>query len=429
VSGAGFDRSEARAQALDVEDRLRELRTRFHVPHAVDGTARAYLCGNSLGLEPVAAAEGIQRELDDWARLGVEAHFDAASPWYTYHERLREPLARLVGARPSEVVAMNSLTVNLHLMLVSFFRPEPGRHRVLIEENAFPSDRYAVESHLRLHGYDPAAGLIVAAARPGSAALRTVDLEEQLDREGERIALVLLGAVNYFTGQWFDTTRIAATARRNGCVVGLDLAHAIGNVPLTLHDEGIDFAVWCSYKYLNGGPGAPGGCFIHERYHDDTERPRLAGWWGNDPSTRFRMHAERSFVPVRSADGWQVSNPSILALAPLASSLGVFDDVGMPALRAKSERLTEYAASWVEHAANGRIEILTPLVPCARGCQLSLRPDEGAIELARSLRDAGVIGDYREPGVIRVAPVPSYNTFHDVWRFGRAVERWAAESR
>lgn len=418
MSAPRFDATEDHARSLDAADPLGPLRSRFHLPRTPDGASSAYLCGHSLGLQPLAARAAVERELDDWARLGVDGHFAARNPWYAYHERLRSPLARLSGARPAEVVAMNSLSVNLHLMLTSFLRPVPGRHRVLIEEHAFPSDRYAVESQLRLNGYDPAEALIEAQ-----------EPEEWLEREGQRIALVLLGAVNFFTGRWYDTARIVSAARRQGCVVGLDLAHAIGNVPLALHEEGADFAVWCSYKYLNGGPGAVGGCFVHERHHGDAARPRLAGWWGNDPRTRFRMSTERAFVPVAGADGWQLSNPSILAMAPLVESSALFDEVGMPALRAKSERLTGYAAAWVEHAAGEQIEILTPREPAARGCQLSLRPRGAARELDAALRAAAVIGDYRDPGVIRVAAVPSYNTFHDVWRFGRAVECWTAESR
>jgi kynureninase len=414
---SAFDSSEARARRLDAEDPLAALRDRFHVPRDDDGTPRAYLCGNSLGLEPLAARAALEHELDEWARLGVDGHFQAARPWYRYHEPLRPALARLCGAEPSEVVAMNSLTVNLHLMLTSFYRPTPARHRVLLEAHAFPSDRYAVESQLRLHGHDPQEAL-----------LEDEDVERRVETDGASIAVVLLGAVSYFTGRWYDTARIAAAARRHGAVIGLDLAHAIGNVPLALHEQGIDFAVWCSYKYLNGGPGAPGGCFVHERHHERNELPRLAGWWGNDPRTRFGEEAQRAFVPIASADGWQLSNPSVLGLAPLVAACAVFEEVGIATLREKSERLTAYAAAWIEHAGSGTIEILTPDAPHARGCQLSLRT-AGARELERSLRQAGVIGDYRAPDVVRVAPVPSYNTFHDVWRLGRAVERWAAERR
>jgi kynureninase len=420
-----FDPAERIARDLDERDPLAPLRARFHIPTDPDKRSVAYFSGHSLGLQPIAAADYVRAELDDWARLGVDAHFEGRFPWYSYHESFREPLSRLAGAHPAEVVAMNGLTVNLHLMMVSFYRPTAERHAVLIEDKTFPSDRYAVLSQLRWHGFDPETALIIAKPREGEHLLRTDDVEALIERHGRSIALVLLPGVQYFTGQRLDLRRLAAAARRQGCTFGADLAHAIGNVPLRLHDWNVDFAVWCSYKYLNGGPGAVAGCFVHERHVTRADLPRLAGWWGNDPETRFRMHLEREFVPRPSADGWQLSNPPILALAPLRASLAIFDEAGMDALRAKSELLTRYLVGWVRHASDGRLEILTPDAGEERGCQISLRAKVQSAELFRTLRRSGIVGDFREPDVVRIAPVPAYNSFRDVWRMGRALAAWA----
>lgn len=422
----GFCASEAWVRARDAADPLASMRQRFLFPESERGESCVYFAGNSLGLQPRGAAAAVERELEAWARLAVDAHFAGGRPWLAYHETVRESLGRLVGALPHEVVAMNGLTVNLHLMMVSFYRPTPERHRILIEEHAFPSDAYAVRSQLAWHGHDPEGGLLVARARPGEATPRTEDVLALLDEHGPSIALVLIGAVNYYTGQLLDLPRISAAARARGAVVGWDLAHAAGNVPLALHDHDVDFAVWCSYKYLNAGPGAPGGAFVHERHARRTDLPRFAGWWGNDPATRFAMQREGDFRPVPSADGWQLSNPPVLALAPLRASLEVFDEAGMEALRAKSLELTGYLEGWLGHAAGGRIELLTPRDPAARGCQLSLRAAERPRELFEALRRRGVTADFREPDVVRVAPVPLYNSFHDVWRFGQALLGWAA---
>lgn len=416
---------EGLALGLDERDPLKRFRDRYHVPARPDGSPAAYFCGNSLGLQPKGVSRAVAQELDDWGRLAVDAHFDGAHPWYSYHEALREPAARLVGARPREVVMMNGLTVNLHLMLVSFYRPSPKRHKVLMEATAFPSDTYAVQSQLRFHGYDADEGVVLAEPRQGEDTLRTEDVEALLETRGAEIALVLLGGVNYYTGQAFDMQRIAAAARRQGCAVGLDLAHAAGNLLLALHDWDVDFAVWCSYKYLNSGPGAVAGCFVHERHAERADLPRLAGWWGNDPQRRFRMHLESQFVPHPGADGWQLSNPPILAMAPLRVALADFDEAGMPALRAKSKLLSEYLLYWIDRAGDRRIRVLTPRDPDGRGCQLSLHVREDARELFGALQAAGVIGDYREPDVIRVAPVPLYNTFHEVWRLGQALADWS----
>lgn len=425
-SARKFDPDASFARALDRDDPLADFRGRFCIPERPDGSAVTYLCGNSLGLQPTSADAAIRQELEDWARLAVDAHFEGRTPWYSYHTIFREPTARLVGARPEEVVTMNGLTVNLHLMLVSFFRPDSRRYKVLMEENAFPSDTYAVKSHLTHHGLDPDEALVVVRSRPGESTIRTEDIEQVIENDGEQIALVLLGGVNYFSGQLFDLSRVATCAQSQGCRVGYDLAHAVGNVPLSLHDWGVDFAVWCSYKYLNGGPGTVAGCFVHQRHLDDDSIPRLAGWWGNDPSTRFRMHLEPDFVPVHGADGWQLSNPPILALAPLRASLEIFDQAGLQALRQKSLGLTGYLESWVDAVGDERVRIITPRDPGSRGCQISLEVSGGSRALFEALQEQGIVGDHREPDAIRVAPVPLYNSYHDVWRFGVALQRWSA---
>jgi len=414
---------ESFARDGDSRDPLAPCRESFHLPRRDDGSPVIYLCGNSLGLQPTSAREILEQELDDWARLAVDAHFHGHTPWYSYHETLRESGARLVGARPGEVVMMNTLTVNLHLMMVSFYRPTPQRRKILVEGPTFPSDLYAVQSQLRHHGHDPEADLVVVRPRDGEHSIRTDDLEEVLDRRGDEIALVLLSGVNYFSGQLFEMARITRAAKARGCVVGLDLAHAAGNAVLHLHDWDVDFAVWCSYKYLNAGPGAVGGCFVHERHGADASLGRFAGWWGNDPSSRFQMQTRDRFVPFAGAEGWQLSNPSILAMAPLKASLDIFDAVGMEALREKSLMLTAFLQNLLDRTPRGRIEIITPREPAARGCQLSLRVVRDARELFRSLQAEGVVGDFREPDVIRVAPVPLYNTFHEVWRFASILTR------
>jgi kynureninase len=410
---SAFDPSEAWARQQDAFDSLGEYRKRFCIPSQADGSDSIYFAGNSLGLMPRYAADLIQAELDAWGTLGVAGHFKEDAPWFAYHETVREGLARLVGARSGEVVAMNTLTANLHLMMVSHYRPTAGRHKILMEPTAFPSDTYAMQTQLAWHGHDPAGGIVVAGEG---------GIEATLDERGDEIALLLLAGVNYYTGRAYDVPRLARAARAKGVVVGLDLAHAVGNVPLALHDWEVDFAVWCSYKYLNAGPGAIGGCFVHERHARNTALPRFGGWWGNDPEVRFRMHLEETFRPVASADAWQLSNPSVFALAPLRASLELFDAVGMEALRAKSIRLTAYLAAWVGHAASDW-EILTPRDPAARGAQLSLFVKHGSLAAFEQLQQAGVVADYRRPDVIRVAPVPLYNSFHDVWRFGQALGR------
>jgi kynureninase len=421
IDAGEFQPTEAFARALDAADPLRTCRDQFHIPRGVDGRPLIYFCGHSLGLQPKSARTLVESELDTWAQDAVEAHFRGTAPWYSYHEMLREAGARLVGARPGEVVFMNSLTVNLHLMLTSFYRPAGDRAGILIDTPAFPSDRYAVASQLALHGHDVADSLWTVSPRPGEQVIRVEDVEELLNQRGPQIAVLLFNAVNFFTGQLFDVHALTAAAHRHGCIAGFDLAHAAGNVPLQLHDWDVDFAVWCSYKYLNSGPGAVGGCFVHEKHGRDLTLPRLAGWWGNDPATRFRMHLQPEFVPQPGADGWQLSNPPILAMAPVRASLNLFDEVGMTALRARSERLTGYLQYLLDRLPPGRMEVLTPRDASQRGAQLSMLIQDRPREMLSRLQAAGIICDFREPNVIRVAPVPLYNTFEEVWRFADLV--------
>ncbi|HZJ37525.1 MAG TPA: kynureninase [Chthoniobacterales bacterium] len=417
-----FSIDEDFAQQSDGEDRLGSLREKFHLPVGKDGKPLIYLAGNSLGLMPKTARQIVEQELDDWARLGVDAHLEANTPWYTYHESLREPMARVVGAKPIEVICMNSLTVNLHLMMATFYRPTKSRFKIVMEDPAFPSDTYAVKTQIVHHGFDPKQGLVLARHRKGEFTVREETIAELLEKEGDQIAVVLLAGVNFFTGQLFDIKRIAAAAQKKGCIVGIDLAHAVGNVPLALHDWNVDFAVWCSYKYLNSGPGAVAGAFVHERHATNPELPRLAGWFGNDPNTRFRMHLEPEFIAVPSADGWQVSNPPIFSMAPVRASLSIFDEAGgMEPLREKSIRLTGYLQFLLEQAGSKKFTIITPHETKGRGCQLSILAHENPKELFSKIEAADVKCDFREPNVIRAAPTPLYNTFHEVWRFAKVL--------
>ncbi len=420
---ASFQPDEAFAQQMDGEDPLRGYRDRFLTPRRPDGRPVVYFAGNSLGLQPKSVRSLIDQELKDWAELGVEAHFSGSTPWYSYHEVFRESGARLVGAKPCEVVMMNSLTVNLHLMMVSFYRPTAARYKILIEDPCFPSDRYAIQTQLQFHGYDPAEALVVVKPRGGEHVVRTAEYEEALSRDGDRIALVMLGGVNFVTGQVLDMPRIASAAKRAGCIVGFDLAHAAGNIPLKLHDWDVDFAVWCNYKYLNSGPGAVGGCFVHERHGNSLDLSRFGGWWGNDPATRFQMQRQSEWVPRAGADGWQISNPPILAMAPLRASLAIFDEAGMGTLRTKSEKLTGYLEFLLDRIASPRFEIITPRDVAQRGCQLSLLVHGRPAEILKRLHEEGAVCDFREPNIIRVAPAPLYNTFHDAWAFADVMER------
>jgi len=422
---AEFAADEAWALARDAADPLASFRDEFLIPpHA--GGEQTYLCGNSLGLQPRATRAALLDELDAWAQFAVEAHFQGKHPWMPYHNEVREHLAELVGALPSEVVAMNSLTANLHLMMASFYRPTAERNVILIEKNPFPSDRYAVESQIRFHGYDPATTLIELEGDEPNGCISDAAIERVLEPNAARIALVLLPGVQYRTGQVFDLKRIAMLAQRKGCIVGFDLAHSVGNVPVNLHDSGCDFAVWCSYKYLNSGPGAVAGCFVHER-HAHTARPRFAGWWGHDQATRFRMGPD--FSPTPGADGWQLSNPPIFALAPLRVSLEIFHRASTARLREKSLALTGYLAWLIETQLAHVIEITSPREPERRGCQLSLRV-KGGRDAGRALFEYlgknGIVGDWREPNTIRVAPTPLYNRFIDCLRFTKMVRHWTA---
>lgn len=411
------------ARAQDASDPLREFRDQFLIPPHTDGDS-VYFCGNSLGLQPRAVREAVNAEMDYWGELGVEGHFKGRLPWMDYHEFVRDNLAEVVGAQPGEVVAMNTLGVNLHLMMVGFYRPTRERHAILIEGGAFPTDRYAVESQIRFHGFDPAQSLIEIEPDEAHGTLSLAAIERALAEHGSHVALVMLPGVQYRNGQAFDLKAITELAHAHGCMVGFDLAHAVGNLYMQLHDSGADFAIWCSYKYLNGGPGAVGGAFVHDR-HAHTDRPRFAGWWGHDKATRFQMGPD--FVPTPGADGWQLSNPPILALAPLRVSLDLFHQAGMVALRRKSERLSGYLEWLVGERLHGVLEVITPAEPARRGAQLSIRVTSGR-ERGRALFDHllehGIIGDWREPDVIRISPTPLYNRYADCLEFVQAVESW-----
>ena len=416
------------ARAQDAADPLRAFRDEFHIP-IHDGPPhgegeQTYLVGNSLGLQPRGVRQAVLDELDDWARLGVEGHLHARHPWLPYHAEVRDGLAEVVGAEPAEVVAMNSLTANLHLLMVSFYRPTRERHAVLIERNAFPSDRDLVASQIRFHGHDPAEALIELDGDEPGGTISMQAIERALAEHGPRIALVLWPGVQYLTGQAFDPAAVAKLAHAQGCTVGFDCAHAAGNIDLALHDSGCDFAAWCSYKYLNSGPGAVAGAFVHAR-HARARLPRFEGWWGRNEATRFEMRPE--FESTAGADGWQLSNPPILALAPLRVSLDIFQRAGMQRLREKSKRLTAYLAWLLETRLGDTLEIATPSDPERRGAQLSLRVRAGR-DAGQSLFDSmtaqGVLGDWREPDVMRIAPTPLYNTYSDCLRYAEAALAW-----
>ncbi len=412
-----------RARLLDAADTLAPLRQRFALPVGQDGLPLLYLCGHSLGAAPRDARRRVDEELDDWERLGVNGHHAGRRPWIDYAELLTQPLARLAGAREHEVVAMNSLTVNLHLLMASFYRPSGRRRLIVIEGGAFPSDRHAVVGQLQWHGLDPADALIEIAPRPGEDLLDLTQLEDLLAARGEEVALVLWPGVQYLTGQAFDLARIARAAAACGAACGFDLAHALGNLPLALHDTGADFAVWCSYKYLNGGPGALGGAFVHER-HAASHLPRLAGWWGHEGATRFQMGPD--FHPSRGAAGWQVSNPPILSAAPLLASLALFETAGMVALRAKSLAMNALLLAELDARFASRLQCVTPRDEPQRGCQLSLRIRGGRDSghaLFERLGEHGVVLDWREPDILRIAPVPLYNSYGDIARFVQLLEQ------
>lgn len=407
------------ARKLDGQDPLGAYRQRFLIPQH-NGTDMVYFTGNSLGLQPKTTRDYLQQELNDWAAFGVEGHFLAKNPWLSYHEILTDKTAKLVGALPSEVVMMNQLTVNLHLLMVSFYRPTPQRYKILCEAKAFPSDQYALQSQAKFHGFDPADALVEIGPREGEYEIRHEDIYAAINSHRDSLALVMIGGVNYFSGQVFDMKAITEAGHKAGAIVGFDLAHGAGNLELALHDWGIDFAVWCSYKYLNAGPGSVAGAFVHERHHKNTELPLFAGWWGHDKDTRFKM--DKVFKPIESVERWQLSNAPILSMAAYKASLDIFDEVGMKALTKKSRQLTaylEFVVNTINQAKNNCLEIITPKE--RRGCQISIVAHGHGKSLYDKLIAHGVIPDWREPNVIRCAPVPMYNSFEDIFRFGEIL--------
>ncbi|QNF31547.1 kynureninase [Adhaeribacter swui] len=417
-----YENSLAFARTCDHQDPLQSFRDRFYIPQ-VNGKDAIYLCGNSLGLQPKSVREALENELLDWQNLGVEGHFEGKNPWFRYHELFLEKEARVVGALPEEVIVMNNLTTNLHLMLVSFYRPTPERYRIITESGAFPSDQYALETQVKFHGYNPEEAILELKPRPGECNLRTEDIVAAIRENADSLALILMGGLNYYTGQVFDLAAITQAGHAAGAQIGFDLAHAAGNVLLNLHDWEVDFAVWCTYKYLNSGPGGVGAAFVHEKHANNPDLPRFAGWWGHNQEERFQM--KKGFKPMEGAAGWQLSNGAILTMAAHKAALDIFDEAGMPALRAKSEQLTGYLEFLIKELGlpNSKLQIITPTEPAARGCQLSLLVHQNGRALFEKLTAAGVILDWREPNVIRVAPVPLYNSFEDVFCFAEILRK------
>ncbi len=409
------------ALELDKNDALASYRKQFHIPKDKNGNHLIYMTGNSLGLQPKNTQSYLNQELTDWANLGVEGHFEAKNPWLPYHEFLTENMAQVVGAKPIEVVVMNTLTTNLHLMMVSFYKPTQKRYKILIESDAFPSDKYAVESQLRHHGFDHKEGLVLWQPREGEELLRYDDLETILEEQGDEIALIMIGGVNYYTGQYFDLKRITKLGHKHDCKVGFDCAHGAGNVQLNLHDSGADFAVWCTYKYLNSGPGSLAGCFVHERHAHNKNLNRFTGWWSHNKQTRFTMRDEFDQLP--GAEGWQLSNPPILSMAAIKASLDMFHEIGIEKLIKKSKKLTGYFEFLLKTLGEDVIRIITPENPKERGCQLSIQVKNADKSLHHKLTETGVITDWREPDVIRCAPVPLYNSFEDVYRLVEKLKR------
>ena len=409
----GFEPHLEYALNRDQMDALRPYREAFHIPKDNKGNDWLYFTGNSLGLQPKTTKAVVEQELKDWANLGVKGHFQAKNPWMPYHEYLTESMAKIMGAKSIEVVVMNTLTANLHFLMASFYSPTKKRPKILIESDAFPSDRYAVQTQLEFHGYDPKDCLIEWSPRAGETLLHIEDLESLLEKQGAEIALLLIGGVNYYTGQYLDLKKIAELGHAKGCKVGIDLAHGAGNIQPDLHASGVDFAVWCTYKYLNSGPGSLGGVFVHQRYAHDKNLKRFAGWWSQNKTTRFDMRQALDITP--GAEGWQLSNPPILPMAAIKASLDLFNEVGMEALREKSIQLTGYMEYLINELNNPDIEIITPKDPNQRGCQLSIRVKNTDKTLHNKLTEKNVITDWREPDVIRCAPVPFYNSFEDVY--------------
>ena len=420
-----FKNTEEFARNLDEKDPLKGYRDAFHFPR-VGGKPVVYFTGNSLGLQPKRAQAFVDEIMKDWKELAVEGHFYADKPWWDYHERLVPSLSKVVGAREREITVMNTLTVNLHLLMVSFYRPEGSRFKILCEEKAFPSDQYMLQSQLRFHGYLPEEALIEVPKRPGEHYWRTADILEAIERHSDELAMVLMGGVNYYNGQVMEMEAITRAGKAAGAMVGWDLAHAAGNVELKLHDWDVDFASWCSYKYMNSGPGNASGVFIHERHLSNRDMPRFEGWWGNKKETRFLMHP--SFDPIDSADAWQLSNPPVLALAPYLASLELFEEVGMDALIEKRDRIVaylEFILHEIDREVESTFEIITPAR--ARGCQLSVFLHGEGRPLFDYLMENGVITDWREPNVIRLAPAPFYCSYSDMFRFGQILKKGILE--
>ena len=402
------------AQELDKNDELAHYKNQFYIPKDKEGNDWLYFTGNSLGLQPKTTKDYINQELEDWKNFGVEGHSEAKTPWLPYHEFLTKNMAAVVGAKPIEVVIMNTLTTNLHLLMVSFYKPTKTKYKIVIESDAFPSDRYAVESQLRFHGFDPKEGLVEWKPRKDEELLRIEDLESILENEGAEIALLLIGGVNYYTGQYLDLKKTATLGHAKDCMVGIDLAHGVGNIQPALHDSGVDFAAWCTYKYLNSGPGSLGGIFVHEKHAHNKDIVRFSGWWNHNKDTRFNMR--QPFDVMAGAEGWQLSNPPILSMAAIKSSLDMFSEVGMDALRKKSVSLTNYFEFLINEIPNDKIKIITPSDSNQRGCQLSIQVKDADKSLHQRLIEANVITDWREPNVIRCAPVPLYTSYEDVYR-------------
>ena len=418
-----FKNSLAFAKQLDADDQLREFRDKFYIP-LINGKECIYLTGNSLGLQSKSTQDYVLDELEDWASFGVEGHFHARNPWFSYHEIFPPLITKIVGALREEVVVMNQLTVNLHLLLASFYRPTKERYKIICEAKAFPSDQYAFESQVRFHGFDPADAIIEAAPREGEHSIRTEDILSLIKQHGNESALVIFGAVNYYSGQVFDMEAICKASHEAGAFCGFDLAHAAGNVELHMHDWNVDFACWCSYKYLNSGPGGVAGAFIHQKHIADKDIPRLAGWWGYEKSTRFNM--DKGFKPIPTAEGWQLSNAPVLSMAAHHASLDVFEDAGMENLFAKGQQLSNYLMFILDEINSSSkekmIEVITPRDEKEKGCQVSMLMLQKGKEVFEALKQNGVLADWREPNVIRVAPVPLYNSFEDVYRFGEIVK-------
>ncbi len=405
---------------------LSHLRNQFHIPKDKNGNELLYFVGNSLGLQLKSTENYILQELKDWANLGVEGHFEAKRPWLNYHEFLTEKMAKIVGAKPIEVVVMNTLTTNLHLLMVSFYQPTKTKYKIVIESDAFPSDKYAVESQLKFHGFDVQEGLILWNPREGEDLLRMEDLEQIIENQGDKIAMLLIGGINYYTGQFLDLKRIAAIGHSKDCFVGIDLAHGVGNIQPNLHDSEVDFAAWCTYKYLNSGPGSLAGIFVHEKHSKNTALPRFSGWWNHNKKTRFNMRMP--FDVIKGAEGWQLSNPPILSMAAILASLDLFDEVGMNALREKSEKLTGFFEFLIQQIQTDKIKIITPSNPKERGCQISIQIKDANKSLHQQLLAKNVITDWREPNVIRCAPVPMYNSFEDVFQMISILKELINES-